>query len=275
MRTREDLKNAFDALWNESVEILPTLAIGLLILIGGWLIAKLVSKVIFKLLERSKNTKISKVFSLNTLSEKYAYSINLPLIISKVVYWLIFLFAIVAASETFGWHNVSKEISVFIHYIPRILSAMLIFALGYTIAVFIRDAIKEVTKTMNIGIGRILGDVLFYFLLLIVSLTAISQAGVTVSVISVPMYIIIGALALTFAISFGWGAKEIVGDLLKNYYNRGVLQQGDHISFGTISGEVDKISKTSVVIRSGSELHVIPAHEFYTASYKITKRREA
>lgn len=274
MRTREDLKHAFDALWNESVEILPTLLVGLLILIGGWLIATLISKIIFKLLERSKNTKVSKVFSLNAISEKYAYDINFPLIISKITYWLIFLFAIVAASETFGWHNVSQEISVFIHYIPRILSALLIFALGYTIAAFIRDAIKEMTKTMKIGIGRILGDVLFYFLLLVVSLTSISQAGINTSIISTHMYIILGALALTFAISFGWGAKEVVSDLLKNYYNRGIINQGDHVIYAGVSGVVDKVSKTSVVIQTEKEYLVIPAKEFYASSYSILKRSE-
>lgn len=273
MKTSEDLKRAFDTLWRETVEIMPTILMGIVILLGGWILAKLLSKLIFKILEKSKNSKVFKVFSLQSVSKDYGINISLPLIVSKVVYWMIFLFFIVAASETFGWSNVSQEISVFIHYIPRILSALLIFALGYSIATFIRDAIKAMTQKMEIGVGRILADVLFYFLLLIVSLTSIAQAGINISIISGHMYIIIGGLALTFAISFGWGAREIVSDLLKNYYNRNVLNQGDEVTFGKITGLIDKVTKTSIVIQEGDNFHIVPAKEFYEASYVVRRTK--
>jgi hypothetical protein len=207
-----------------------------------------------------------------TFNEKYSLEINMAKIVSKVVYWVIFLFFIVAASETFGWSNVSKEISVFIHFIPRLLSALLIFALGYTIAGFIRDAIRAAAKSMAMPIGFVLSNVLFYFLLLIVSLTALSQAGIDIAIISSQMYIIIGAFALTFAIAFGWGAKSVAGDLLKNYYNREILNQGDKIEYKNIIGVVSKISKTSVVVEVNKEFHVIPSRDFYSASYKIIEK---
>ena len=274
MSTSANLKTAFNTLWNEGIQIMPTILIGLLILIGGWIIAKLVSSLVQKILTKTGNSKLSKSLKLDSVTERFGMEVNFPKIISKVVYWIIFLFFIVAASETFGWSNVSKEISVFIHYLPRILSALLIFALGYSIVVFIRDAVKSVTKSMGIGLGNVLANVLFYFLILIVSLTALAQAGVNIAIVSTHMFIIIAGFALTFAISFGLGAREVVGDLLKNYYNRGVLNVGDDIIYGELKGIVEKISKTSVVINVKNVLHVIPSKDFYATSYNIMKKEE-
>lgn len=274
MKTGSDLKSAFGKFWNGTVDVFPTIIMGILILLGGWLLAKLLSMLVFKLMSRYKDSKISKAVSFESFNERFAMSINMPTVVSKVVYWMIFLFAVVAASETFGWHNVSKEISVFIHYLPRLFSAMLIFIIGYSLARFVRDAVRGMTQSMEIGIGRISGDILFYFLVIVVSLTAITQAGVDTSMISSHMYIVFGGLALTFVIAFGWGAKEVVADLLKNYYNRSVLQQGDIVEYNGEKGVVEKVSKTTVMYRVGDMIRVVPAKDFYASSYSIQRTNE-
>lgn len=274
MKTGQDLNKAFNTLWNEGVEIMPTLLIGILILIGGWLIAKLLSNIVKRILVKLKDVKALQWMKLDKMSEKTGLDIDFPVIISKIVYWLVFLFFIVAASETFGWSNVSKEISVFIHYMPKILSALLIFALGYAIATFVRDAVKSVSKSMGVGLGDLLGNILFYFLILIVALTSLSQAGVNISIISTHMYIIIGAFGVAFAVAVGLGAREVVSDLLKNFYNRGVLNHGDGVQYKDITGTVDKITKTSVVIASEGKFHVVPSKDFYESSYVVTKKAE-
>jgi hypothetical protein len=274
MRTGNDLKSAFDSVWNETVDVLPTVAIGLLILLGGWLLAKLMSVIVFKILNRYKDSKLSRAFSIASLNDRFATSINIPTIVSKLVYWTIFLFAVVAASETFGWSNVSKEISIFIHYIPRLLSALLIFIIGYSLARFVRDAVRTATQSMEIGIGRVSGDILFYFLVLLVSITALAQAGIDTTMISSHMYILIGALCLTFAIAFGWGAREVVSDLLKNFYNRNVLQQGDKIEYNGETGVIEKITKTSVIYRVEDVSRVVPAKDFYASSYSIQRLKK-
>jgi hypothetical protein len=266
------LRHTFDVLWQEMIDILPTILIGILVLIGGWLFAKFLSKIVFRLLDRSKDSKLAKTLSLGDISERLQVEISFPLLISKVVYWVIFLFFIVGAAEIFGWHNVSSELSAFISYLPKVLSALLIFALGYTIANFLRNSVKSITKSMGIGLGNFIGEFLFYFLILIVSLTSMAQAGLDTTLISSQMYIIVGAASLTVVIALGLGAKEVVTDLLKNYYNRGVLNEGDWVRYADLEGEIDQITKTSVIIKSASEKVVIPAKDFYASRYTIVKQ---
>ena len=98
-----------------------------------------------------------------------------------------------------------------------------------------------------------------------------AQAGMNTTLISSQMYILIGAVALTVAIAFGFGAKEVVTDLLKNYYNRGVLNEGDKIKFGNYVGVIEKISKTSVVIANENDKLVVPSKDFYASQYTILK----
>lgn len=265
------LKQTFDSLWDQIGEFLPTFLLGVLILIVGWILAIVISKIVLKVLTRTKDSKLAQYLNLDDISSRLNIEINLPVIISKVLYWMIILFFVVAASETFGWHNVSLEISSFIKYLPKILSALLIFAVGYTIANFLRTAVKSVAKSAGIGVYNFLGEALFYFLILIVSITALAQAGFNTSLISSHMYIIVAAIAVTIAISVGLGSRELVSDLMKNYYNRGVVEEGDKIVYNDLKGTITQITKTSVVIETAKEKHIIPAKDFYASSYKIEK----
>jgi hypothetical protein len=264
-----NLKHTLDMFWNESARSLPTILIGLLILVVGWIIAKIIAKIIFKLLSAAKGNKISSFLSLSRFSEKLETKIDLPLVVSKIAYWVVFLFFIVAASETFGWTNVSKEISGFIMYLPRVFSAILIFALGYTIASFVRDSLKSVSNTTGLALGGYLSEIIFYFLIIIVSITALTQAGVDTSILSAHAVIIVGAFAATFAIAAGLGSREVVGDLFKNFYNRRVIQAGDKVKLKDISGTIEEVTRTSIVIKHESGKTVVPANEFYENTYEI------
>lgn len=269
----EELRRTFDGIWNEGVKVLPTLLLGLLLLIGGWIIAKLVSILILRLFTRKSSSKLSKMLSFDTINERLGTEINFPRVVAKLFYWIIFLFFVVVASESFGWHNVSRELTSFVHYIPKLLSALLIFVLGYSIARFVRDSIKSVTNQMEIGVGRISAEIIFFFLLVVVSLTALSQTGIDTSLLSANIYILLGALALAFALSFGWGAKDVVSDLLKNYYNRSNINVGDEVEFEKETGIIERVSKTTVVLNIQGELKVIPAQRFYESTYIIKKQQ--
>lgn len=267
----DNLQNTFNMFWNEAARSLPTILIGLLILVGGWIIAKIIEKVVFKLASMIKGNPLSKWLSLESFGANLGTPINLPKVLSKIAYWVIFLFFVVAASETFGWTNVSSEISRFIMYLPRVLSAVLIFALGYTIANFVRNSIKSVTSSTGMALGGYLSDIIFYFLIVIVAVTALAQAGVNTTIITANAVIIVGAFAATFAIACGLGSREVVSDLFKNFYNRRVLKGGEKVKIKGMTGTVETVTRTSIVIKNEGGKTVIPANEFYANTYEIVE----
>jgi len=269
MNTDGKLKEAINSLWHETLDALPAVLFGILILIVGWLIALLISKIIFSLLKRSKSLGVGKLLSMNDLSDKINFNVSFPALVSKVVFWFIFLFFLVAASETLGWTTVSKEISGFVGYLPKIFTSLIIFALGYTLVKLLRDIIKGVTKSTGIALGNFMAEFVFYFLLIVVSLTALAQAGVNISIISTHLYIILGGAVAALAIALGLGSRQVVSDLLKNYYNKSVVNVGDKISYKELSGTVLSISKTSIVIEHQQGKSVIPSKELYENSFTI------
>lgn len=265
------LKETLDMIWHETVEILPTLLIGLLILIGGWIAAKLLSKLILRIFNSTKNSKIANILNIDDLTEKLNLEISLPEILSKIVFWLVSLVAIVAAADSVGLSSVSEQLSSIISYLPKILSAVLIFVIGYTLARFLKNSVKSITQSMGMAVGGILSEVLFYFLLVIIILTSLSQAGLDITVISSQLYIVLGALALILSIAVGFGSQKIVTDVIKTYYNRGNIQIGDIIEVNGIRGTVVVISRTSVVVETETEKHIFPCDTFYSSYYKIIK----
>lgn len=265
------LKETFDILWQETLEILPTLLFGLLILLVGWLMAKLLAYVVLRVLNRTKNSKVASALNVDDLSDKLNFEFSLPVIVSKIVYWLVFLLAIVGAAESIGWTNVSQELTALIQYLPKIMSALLIFILGYTLAKFLKKSVKSITQSMGLGLGAFVSDILFYFLLVIIILTSLSQAGLDITLISSHIYIILGAFALILSLAIGLGSKNVVTDIIKTHYNRSNLELGDKVEINNITGTVVSISRTSVILETEKEKHIFPSDTFYSNYYKIIK----
>lgn len=271
MASANRLKETFDTLWQETLELLPTLLFGLLVLLIGWGIAKLLSYLVLRILNKTKNSKIASTLNIDDLSDKLNFELSFPIIISKLVYWVIFLLAIVATAESVGWTNVSNELSSIIQYLPKVLSALLIFVLGYTLARFLKNSVRSITNSMGVGLGNFVSEVLFYFLLVIIILTSLSQAGLDISLISSHIYIILGAFALTLSLSIGLGAKNVVGDIIKTHYNRGNIELGDTVEIDNLRGKVVSISRTSIILETEDEKHVFPSDTFYSNHFKIIK----
>lgn len=245
-------------LWNALLSFLPKLLLVLVILILGWIITKIVQYITTKTL---RVTKIDKwTDSLNEIEflHKNDIHIDLTKIIITVVKWIVILFVVVTISEILGLKVIAQEIENFIGYIPKLLSAIAIFTIGVYIANLIRNAIHKVFHSFNLGGSKVIGNIVFYILFVIITITALNQGGVNTEVISNNLTLILAALLLAFAIAFGLGSRDIIQRLLLGFYTRKTLAVGDIIKVGNIEGTIIAIDNINLVLSSKDEKYVFP-----------------
>lgn len=251
---------------------LPGVLGAILILLLGWLFAKIIS---------SGTAKVLKVVKFDILAEKIKASqflqrANITILpsqlISKFIYWILILLVIITASDALGWRALSLEISNLLAYLPNLLVAIVFFIVGTYIATFVRDFIRGTTNSLGISSGKIISSFVFYLLFIIVALTSLDQAGVDTSIITSNLMLILGAILAAAAISYGFASRDILANILAGFFSRKTFKVGQIIEVAGEKGEIIAIQNISVtILNDKKEKVVIPTHQLITSNVKITE----
>lgn len=249
---------------------LPNVLGAIVILIVGWLISKGIASLLDKILLGFKFDVLAEKLKVIELLEKGNIELPPSKMISRFVYWIALLLVFITASDILGWTSVSEEISKLISYLPTLFSAIILFILGSFIAGFVRDIIRSTTASLGIRAGRLISQFIFYLLMIVVTLTALKQAGIDTTIITSNLLLILGAMLASLSISYAFASRDILTNILAIFFSRRTFYEGQVVEIDGIRGEIIQIQSISIIIEDeNKEKIVIPAHEFVTKKVKI------
>lgn len=249
---------------------LPRVVAGLVVFLLGWLIARLLSRGIERVLKAIRFNTLSDKVGASKLLQRANVSLSPAELIGKFIYWIILLVVIITAADTVGWTAVSTEISKLLSYLPQLLAAIIFFVIGYYIVTFIRDLVSGAARSLGISAGRIISAVVYYLLLFIVSLTALDQAGVDTTIITANMLVIVGSVMLAAAISYGFASRDVLANILAGFFNRRNFQIGQTIEVNGQRGRVVAMTSLAVTLQvSESEKLIIPSQTIINESVRV------
>ena len=242
----------------------------LIILLIGWIIAKIVSKTVKKLLQRIDLGKLLEKSNLTELFGDKNLTGSVTIAISKFIYYFIFLIFLLTATEALGMQAITDQVQALVEFFPKILVAVIIFIIGFYIASFIRDIIVMATKSMGAPAGMIIGNAIFYFLLIMISVTAIEQLGIDTSLITSNISIVIAGLIIGGAISYGFAARDAMGNILSTFFAKRSFIAGQVVRIGNVEGQIIEINSTNIVVQQdNNERIVIPTKRFVSENVAI------
>lgn len=234
----------------------------------GWIVAKILSKIITKLFSNRK----LKAWSEKISSDKIVgedVNIDAGKIVAKFFYWGVLLVFMISATETLGWEVVSKEVGNLLRYLPSLFSALLIFIIGVYIANFIRHTIYTALVSLGVLGSKLISKIIFYIILIILSVMAMNQAGVDTTIITNNITLILGSVLFSFALAFGIGSRVIVQNMLFSLYSKRIYNIGDKIRLGNVEGSIQSIESTNIVIKTAEGRVVLPSKELVNRKVEI------
>ena len=176
---------------------IPNILVAAILLAVGIVIAKFVEKLLQDILE---NTGINKLTS--HVDDNRVQKVNLAKIISKVVGVVIILFFLVEALTALNLPVFNAIGVAIIAYLPNVISALIILGLGLIggrmLARFIAD---------NFG-SKLVAYVVQVALAVFAVFMALNQLNFANAIVNIAFILIIGALAVAFAIAFGIGGRD-------------------------------------------------------------------
>jgi len=246
------------AMGEKIMSALPNIIGAILILIIGWLITKTVIYILGKLLKVAKLDKLTEKVNKLNLFGNANLDFNITKTILIFVKWILFLVFLIIASDIMNWTIVSVEIGNLLRYLPRLFSAIALFMIGIYVAKFVRNGINAFYKSFDLNGAKIISSVVFYIIAVIITVTALNQAGIDTTIVTNNITAILGAFLLAIAIGFGLGSKEIVADLLRSFYSRKTYEIGDTIKINNYEGTVVSVDSISMVLKTQNGKIVIP-----------------
>jgi len=255
------------------VSFLPGFLGALLLLITGWLLAKILRSLILRLgsgLDRLSQT-VGLERRVHWLRTKWPVS----RIVAGIVYWLVLLFFIVAAAESLGLPGLAHWIARGIGYLPNLFAAGIILLIGYALAGFARDILTTAQASLGGDQAEILGRSIHALVLTVAVLVAADQLGVDVTLLASLVTIGVAAAAGGLAFAFGLGAGSTVDNLIAARYVRKTYRVGDRVRVKEVEGEILEITTTAVVLDSASGRILIPAKLFSNEASTLMDRQQA
>jgi len=193
---------------------IPQLIGAIVILIVGYIIAKILQAIVTRILQSVGFEGWMEQGGIKQFFER-SQTDQTPLsIVGKLVFWLVFVIAIVMATDALGIRQVSAVLSQLIAYIPNIIAAVLILALAGLLANFVAGIVRGAT-----GVD-ILGTVAQVAIIVYAVFAALTQLGIAVQLTAPTFLIVLGAVALAAAIAFGWGGRHVAQDIVERAYDR-------------------------------------------------------
>lgn len=193
------------AMLNNIFLMIPRIIAGIVILIIGVFLAKIIADFIYSLLEGSGLSE--KVADL--IEDPTVYKLNLANIISQVVRYVIIAIFLVQAFNVIQLDILNLAGTAILAYIPKVLAAILILIGAYLLGTLIKKFINE-----HFGDSHFVGLVSKYVIFGIGVLAALTQLGIATNFL-VPLFqLTVAAGALAFALAFGLGGRDFAAKKL-------------------------------------------------------------
>lgn len=251
-------------LWNLSVEniswdaatFLPRLLEVALVVLVGFVVADIlrrVSRKVFSFVERRRLKEVG-------LSERTAG------LLSSLVFWVVVLVFVETGLQSLGFVAASRILADILDYVPNLVIAIITVVIGAILARLGREQVEVWVERSGLAYGRVLGRAAEITLVLFAVIMAASQVGIDTSLAVAIISIVLGGIVLAFSLAFGLGVKDIVGNIVASYYVRCLYKVGDRVRVGDISGEVESITKTCIVIRTEEGTVAVSNKDFLLSS---------
>ncbi len=181
----------------------------LFILIAGYIIAVILAYIARKTLQKLKVD--------NYIREKGKIPLKVSSVVGTAIKWYLILIVLhVAISQLGRLGAVALQLQNFISFVPAIIEAAVVIFISYVLGIYVKEDIfgdKEIYSS-------IMGQGLFFLVVLIGVVMSLSIINIDTFLISAITVVIIGSLGLGVAIAIGLGLKDIVNELARDYIKK-------------------------------------------------------
>lgn len=201
------------------VHVLPGLLLALVILMAGFLVARMVERLVDAMLARLHFDREAAKWGVTEAVERTGTREGPTRVVGKLLFWFVMLVVILLSSSALGVENINDIFANLVGYIPTVFAAIIVIVLGLILGEFVRALILASAGGVE-GVPT-LAKVAKGVVIMISVFMALQQVGVAADIVTTAFTLILGAVALAIALAFGIGNTHLAGEVTRRWYDAG------------------------------------------------------
>ncbi|MBP6942947.1 MAG: hypothetical protein KBB55_02795 [Candidatus Buchananbacteria bacterium] len=212
-------------LWYEFVSYLPQLVGALIILVVGIIVAMALASLVRQAIRLSRLDLLTDRTGANKLFADAGMPFSLSGLIAWVIKWFFIVVVLIAVADILGWTQVTTFLNQIALYIPNVIVAIVILAIGFVAGHFVSQVVSRsvvASHSLSNELAGVLSAVAKWAIVVFAILAALTQLGIATRLIE----IMFGGLVLALALAFGLGGREHAARWLSKLENMDMSKIG-------------------------------------------------
>ena len=193
---------------------LPVLLGALLILIVGWIVAKIIRSIVNGVLKVVRFDVLADKASISEVLRKGNLKITARQVVSGLVYWLVVIMVLVMAANALGLPKASDMLSSLFAYVPKVIAALLVLVVAMFLANFVSGIVQTVAGNSKLPKPQLLAGISRWAIIIFALTISLAQLGIAPLLVTATFNIILGGIVLALALAFGLGGKDAAAKYL-------------------------------------------------------------
>lgn len=242
-------------------DYLPSVLGAVLLLLVGWLVARVLRSVAAKLMSLLE-------LVINRVSRgRGAASARVPSasveIVASILFWVVILFFVAAATEVLGLDLFSSWLKQLVAYLPTLFAGALIMLAGFLMSGLARDLTAAALGSAPEAQRHLLARLVQGTILVTAVVVGADQIGIKVTFLVIMAAIVLSAVTGGVVLAMSLGARTYVSNLIGAHYLRQSYGIGQTVRVGGYEGKILEVTAVSLVLESPQGRVTLPAKIFH------------
>ncbi len=198
---------------------LPNLIAGILVFWLGLILANWIYKLTKKSLAVIKFEKLVESSGFSKFLAQSEIQTKVEEIIALIVKWSVIIIVLITTLNILGLTSLSLVLERALAYVPNVISASLVLAVGLILAGVVESLLKGVLVPLDVKTGRLTAKVGSYLIAVLAVMAALQELGIAQDLIRAIYFGFILSLSLAFGLAVGLGSKDLIKKVLEKWYS--------------------------------------------------------
>jgi Mechanosensitive ion channel, conserved TM helix len=183
----------------------PNMLAMLLILLIGFIVARIVRLVLVKFLSAVNFDAWSDRMGFTKLMRKGDVWSKPSTVVASMVFWMLIIITLLAGLYALQINAMNQLVASVIGYIPQLFSAMMILVIGYVFSEFVSRAVLIAAANSGFHYAKLLSKAVNTLLIVLILAMVLEQLQIAPAVVLAAFSIVFGGIVVALSIAFGVG----------------------------------------------------------------------
>ena len=243
---------------NPILIFIPRVIVAIFVIFVGIAITEFVIKIIFGVMD---------AIDIRRIIEPLETTMRSRGIIMRVLRWILRIYLLLLFFRfSFSIVNISTwAIDSILAYLPRILRAVIIVIVSWWFSFWLGNRFEKFGVERDLPFLDFLTFMMKFVIIFIGTIVALNKIDMPTTGLYFLLAFILGAFAVSIAIVFGYGFKDVGSNLASSLQLKRTAEIGDTAILGEYSGKIVEITNLSTTIETGEGKMVVPNSRFKDA----------